>query len=152
MPQTTAAIKQVGKFGAVGILNTLIDFSIYNFCLKYLELSTVGSNTISTTIAMLFSFFANRQVVFTGGDGSVRRQAVLFFAVTAFGLYVLQNGVIHLFTDVWRGPLEAVVRGLRSAGIHVFADAFYINNIAKAIGTVVSLTWNFIMYKKVVFK
>ena len=152
MPQTTATIKQVGKFGAVGILNTLIDFSIYNFCLKFLEFSTVGANTVSTTIAMVFSFTANRKVVFKDGSGSVRRQAVLFFVVTAFGLYVLQNGVIHILTDLWRAPLEAVVRVIRSFGITVLADDFYINNMAKVIGTVVSLTWNYIMYKKVVFK
>ena len=152
MPKSTADIKQVGRFGLVGIINTLIDFSIYNFCLKFLELGAVPSNTISTTIAMIFSFVANRQVVFERGEGSVKRQAVLFFVVTAFGLYVLQNGVIHILTDVWRAPLVWTVGELRVVGIHVFSDDFYINNLAKVVGTLVSLTWNYIMYKKVVFK
>ncbi len=152
MAQSAAEIRQVGKFGIVGLLNTLIDFVIYNFCLKFLGFGVIPANTISTTIAMVFSFTANRQVVFKPGSGTVKRQAAMFFVVTAFGLYVLQNGVIHILTSSWSVPLEAGTRVIRGLGIHWFNDAFYINNLAKVCGTFVSLTWNYIMYKKVVFK
>lgn len=144
--------KQLGKFGAVGALNTFLDFFIFNFCSKFLQLALIPSNIISTTIAMVFSFVVNRKVVFGKGDSSAVRQAVIFFAVTAFGLYVLQNAVIHLLAVSWPGPLLATVKVVRHLGISVFSDAFYVNNGAKAVGTVVSLAWNFIMYKKVVFR
>ncbi len=145
-------IKQAGKFGVVGVANTFLDFFIFNFCSKFLRLALIPSNTISTTIAMTFSFIANRKVVFKDGDRTATHQALIFFAVTAFGLYVLQNGIIHLLAITWPGPLLGVVKAIRHLGLSMFSDAFYVNNGAKAVGTVASLAWNFIMYKKVVFR
>jgi putative flippase GtrA len=150
--QSRGRIKQVGKFGAVGVLNTFLDFFIFNFCTKYLGLALIPSNTISTTIAMVFSFIVNRQVVFDKGNSSKLRQAILFFVVTAFGLYVIQNTIIHVLTVTWPVPLLDVVKSVRQMGVGVFSDAFYVNNGAKAVGTLASLAWNFIMYKKVVFR
>jgi putative flippase GtrA len=151
-PATKTEIKRVGKFGLVGIANTLIDFGIYNFASKFLGWTLIEANTLSTTVAMTFSFFANRQLVFEPGRGSMARQAAVFFAVTAFGLYIIQNGIIHLLTSEWRGPLEWGTHIVRQGGIKLFSDAFWINNGAKAVATVASLTWNYIMYKKVVFR
>jgi putative flippase GtrA len=113
-------------------------------------LTLVQSNIISTSIAMGFSFLANKHVVFQQEHGSSAKQAVVFLAVTAFGLYVLQTGTIKLLTDVWLGPVTlglAVSHGLGIIG----HDQFLAKNGAKAIATLVSLTWNYIMYKKVVF-
>ncbi len=151
--KSSAEILRVGKFGVVGILNTLIDFTIYDVLHSRLGLGLVQSNIFSTSAAMLFSFVANKQVVFEKRQGSVLRQAVIFFAITAFGLYVLQNGVILLLTGVWTGPVHLAVLISHSVGINRYvSDNFVINNSAKAAATVVSLTWNYIMYKKVVFR
>ena len=146
-----AEIKRVGKFGIVGILNTLIDFGIYNLLSSKAGLTLVQSNIISTTVAMIFSFFANKQVVFQKKGGSLLRQGVTFFIVTAFGLYVLQTGTIALLTQVWFWPINTLLRLVHYAGISGHSD-FIIKNSAKAAATIVSLTWNYIMYKKVVFK
>ncbi len=151
-PHRRAEITRVGKFGAVGLLNTLIDFAIYNVCGKFLHLAPVPSNIISTTVAMAFSFAANRRVVFGRHHGPVFRQAVTFLVATAVGLYLIQTSIIYLLVHVWPAPLELAVRIVRSMGIHVFADDFYIRNGAKAIATVFSLTWNYLVYKKVVFR
>jgi putative flippase GtrA len=113
-------------------------------------LTLVQSNIISTTVSMIFSFNANKRLVFAKHGGSVVKQAVLFLAVTAFGLYILQTGTIWLLTDVWLGPVGLGVAAAHSLGI-IGHDQFLIKNGAKAIATVVSLTWNYIMYKKVVF-
>lgn len=140
----------VGKFGLVGVFNTLIDFTIYNL-LSSNGLTLVESNLVSTTIAMVFSFFANKRLVFKKAGGNLFREVVLFWVVSAFGVYILQTGVIKLLTDVWVLPLQDVVSLAHSAGF-TGHDTFIIKNGAKIIGTVVSLTWNFFMYKKVVFK
>jgi len=146
----SAEISRVGKFGLIGILNTLIDFAGYNVLSSVVGLSLVQSNVISTSVAMIFSFAANKKVVFKKNQGSLGKQAALFFVITAFGLYVIQTGTIKILTDVWLTP---VALGLAAAhAMHITGhDQFLAKNGAKAIATVLSLSWNYLMYKKVVF-
>lgn len=146
-----AEIRRVGKFGVVGIINTFIDFAVYNVLSSAAGLTLVQSNIISTTVAMTFSFFANKRLVFKQTNGSMAQQAATFFIVTAFGLYVLQTGTIKLLTEIWMWPL-----GVALALVHWFGiqghDQFVVKNGAKAAATVLSLTWNYVAYKKLVFK
>jgi len=99
----------------------------------------------------LFSFFANKHVVFKKKDGALHKQVALFFIVTAFGLYVLQTGTIKLLTEVWTWPVQSVVAAVHSLGLKGH-EQFLIKNAAKAAATAVSLTWNYMSYKKLVFK
>ena len=155
MPSASSGteFRRVSRFGVVGILNTLLDFGIYNVLTAQAGWSVLPANAVSTTIAMLFSFFANRHLVFKGHSSSAWRQAALFFATTAFGLYVLQLGVLHLLTAVWLGPVNVAVSFAHGLGLRsVLSDSFVRNNSAKVAATVVSLTWNYFAYKLVVFK
>lgn len=147
----TGGIRRLGKFGVVGFLNTLVDFSLYNLLSSVVGLTLVQSNIISTTVAMMFSFLANKKLVFKKHDGHFVKQAIIFYAVTAFGLYVIQTGTIHLLTQIWYLPIHMVLRIAHLAGV-VNHDEFLIKNSAKAAATLLSLTWNFLMYKKVVFR
>jgi putative flippase GtrA len=143
-------IVRASKFGAVGIVNTLLDFSIYNVLSSVTKLTLIQSNIISTTISMIVSFIANKKLVFRKSSTSLVKEAALFLVITAFGLYVLQNGTIKLLTDIWPGPISLFLRIAHSVGISGH-DQFLIKNGAKVIASIVSLTWNYIMYKKVVF-
>lgn len=147
-------VKRVGKFGIVGILNTVLDFAIFNVLHFQFGLGTpIPSNIISTTCAMLFSFTVNKRMVFEQRRGSVAKQAILFFAVTAFGLYVLQTGVILFLKEIWNWPLELAVQVVNLLRLNsILSYDFVTENGAKAAGTLVSMTWNYIMYKKFVFK
>jgi putative flippase GtrA len=147
-----AEVSRVGKFGIVGIINTLIDFAIFNALGKFAGWPPIPSNIVSTSTAMIFSFFANKKLVFKSDSGSMLKQAGIFLITTAFGLYVIQTGIIWLLVHQWTAPMELVVKIVRGVGIHFFKDDFYVNNGAKAVATVASLTWNYILYKKVVFK
>ena len=97
-----------------------------------------------------FSFVANKRVVFSKNKGSLGKQALLFFVITAFGLYVIQTCTIQFLTEVWLTPIAIGLAFAHGMGI-TGHDQFLTKNGAKAIGTVLSLTWNYIMYKKVVF-
>lgn len=145
---------RIAKFGAVGIINTLIDFTIYNLLTsKRFKLSRIQANIISTTCAMIFSFFANQRFVFQAQGGNFWVQAISFYAVTAFGLYVLQNLVIHTLTKTWKTPVKLAVRIVHILKLNrIFSDDFVSKNTAKVFATVVSLTWNFILFQNVVFK
>lgn len=118
------------RFGIVGIGNTLVDV------LGYALLATLGvpvfvANFISTTVGMLLSFTLNRNFTFRAKDGDVRRQAVLFFVVTAFGLWVVQFLVITLVNHLF-------------PGINLL--------VPKGAAIVVGLFWNYLLYHYVVFR
>jgi putative flippase GtrA len=150
-PTKRSRMKRVGKFGAVGAANTLLDFVLYNILSSGFRLSLVEANIISTTVAMVFSFTANKKLVFKKHDGSIARQALMFYAVTAFGLYVLQSATIHFLTEIWLTPVNTIVASFIWAGV-TGHDQFLIKNSAKAVATFISLSWNYVMYKKVVFR
>lgn len=151
-PQPVSEVKRIGKFGVVGVINTAIDFTIYNLLSSKTALTLIQSNFISTTVAMIFSFFANRTVVFGGRRGNPYKEALIFLVVTAFGLYVLQNGIIHLLTVDWLGPVHLATGITHGLGLRkTLSDSFVIKNSAKLAGIVVSLTWNYLTYKRWVF-
>jgi putative flippase GtrA len=150
-PKRLSSLRRVGKFGIVGIFNTLIDFVLYNFFSGSVGFTLIQANILSTTVAMGFSFLGNKKLVFKKHDGHWLHQAALFYAITAFGLYVIQTGTIHVLTEVWFYPLHLALVFFHAIGI-TGHDAFLIKNGAKAFGTVLSLSWNYYMYKKVVFR
>ncbi|HEY2003495.1 MAG TPA: hypothetical protein VGH44_00060, partial [Candidatus Saccharimonadia bacterium] len=60
-------------------------------------------------------------------------------------------GTIWILTDLWTDPVSLGLNTAHLLGL-TGHDQFLIKNGAKAIATVISLSWNYIMYKKVVFK
>ena len=122
------------RFILVGIANTAIDFIVL-FSLTTFGLPLVVANFISTSVALTFSFFANRSFTF-GSTGKKRSQAVRFLLVTLVGLWVLQPIVLVLAVPALEGMLS------REASIVV----------AKLIATVVSMVWNYLLYDSLVFR
>ena len=134
------------RFAAIGVINTLIDFALLNVFAHAMGIPRIPSNIMSASVAMVFSFFANRTVVFRGHDGDARSQALKFIAVTVSSVYIIQNIVIYLLTEVWLWPLETA-----HDIIGILEQDVFITNGAKAAATVASLIWNFVLYDKVVF-
>ena len=94
------------RFAAIGIVNTAIDFVILNLLAHAVGLPRIPSNIASASVAMMFSFFANRSVVFNAKSGKARHQAMMFVLVTITGVYGLQNLIIWILADVWTCPLD----------------------------------------------
>ena len=127
---------QLARFGIVGAANTALDFGLL-FILKALGLPVEFANIASTTIAFLFSFFANKKYTFKTSGTNVVREMILFTVITLFGLWVIQSAIITLLTP----PIQSIVTN----------DTITLV-IAKLIATLASLTWNYVLYSKVVFK
>lgn len=127
---------QKGRFISVGIINTALDFGVL-FGLKALGLPAIPANIISTTAAFCFSFFANKKYTFKSASSNVKRELLLFLVITLFGLWVLQSAVIYI-TSILLTPLAL------STDVSLL--------IAKLAATFVSLTWNYVLYSRVVFK
>jgi len=133
---------QFGKFAAVGLSSTAIDFGILNI----LSLTTGitagfilgGVNIPGFGVAVVSSYFWNKFWTFgAGGEGNLFQDFPKFLAVAAVGL-VLNSGIV-IFTATYVPPFFGL-----NPQTHL--------NIAKVIATLLVLVWNFLGFKFLVFK
>ena len=125
------------RFTIVGSINTVIDFSILFTLTTLFNVPKELANFISTFVAFLFSFFANKKYTFKSTSKNLKRQFLLFTVVTLFGLWVIQTIIITAITPVFT-----------NLGVNKPAALL----ISKLIATIASLIWNYTLYSKVVFK
>ena len=125
------------RFTIVGSINTVIDFSILFTLTTLFNVPKELANFISTFVAFLFSFFANKKYTFKSTSKNLKRQFLLFTAVTLFGLWVIQTIII-----------AAIMPVFTNLGINKPAALL----ISKLIATAASLIWNYTLYSRVVFK
>lgn len=123
------------RFALVGGLNTAIDFGLL-IILTYLGFGSVVANYFSTTTALFFSFVVNKKFTFRHKGKLPLRQIILFFGTTLVGLWVLQ-------------PI--VISSIENAAKNSSISGWYVLIVAKLAATVVSLTWNYVMYSRFVF-
>ncbi len=129
--------KRLGRFALVGSVNTALDFGIL-LILKTLGIPAVAANIISSTTAFIASFLANKKYTFKTTDTNVAKEMFLFVVVTLVGLWVFQSAIIHAVLE----PLTDLFNG--NATMALIAS--------KLLATAVSMTWNYVMYSKLVFK
>ena len=125
------------RFGLVGAANTALDFGLLLVLANFFAVPHVIANIISSSIAFVSSFFANKKYTFKTTGQSVVREMILFTVVTLFGLWVIQSAIITLLTP----PIQSIVTN----------DTITLV-IAKLVATLASLTWNYILYSRIVFK
>lgn len=125
------------RFTIVGSINTVIDFSILFTLTTLFNVPKELANFISTFVAFLFSFFANKKYTFKSTSKNLKRQFLLFTTVTLFGLWVIQTIIITAITPVFT-----------NLGVNKPAALL----ISKLIATAASLIWNYTLYSRVVFK
>lgn len=123
------------RFGLVGAINTALDFGIL-FILSALNFPAIPANYVSTSCALLFSFIANKKYTFQTETTNIKRQIILFLVCTLTGLWVLQPTTIFIVSNLFFSS--------NLDGFSLLA--------CKLVATVVSLTWNYIVYNKYVFK
>ena len=92
------------------------------------------ANSLSTFTAMTLSYVLNSGFVFSAKR--TKRNLVAFFVVTLVGLWVVQNAVLYFLVN----------------SNDLFQDNIIMTNLAKVLATTVSMTWNFLLYKFIVFK
>ena len=125
------------RFGLVGAANTALDFGLLLVLANFFAVPHVIANIISSSIAFVSSFFANKKYTFKTTGQSVVREMILFTVITLFGLWVIQSAIITLLTP----PIQSIVTNGTITLI-----------IAKLVATLASLTWNYILYSRIVFK
>jgi len=136
---------QFAKFVVVGFLNTAIDFGVLNLLSITTGLTSGillgGVNVPGFTLAAINSYFWNKYWVFKKKEPGEQKniyKEILSFAIVIIIGAVLNGGVVVLLTT-YVSPLGGMT-----------AERWL--NIAKVGATVISLVWNFVGFKLIVFR
>lgn len=134
--QLTAQHAEKIRFVIVGGTNTALDFLLL-FLFTGMGADKIVANYLSTSAALTFSFFANKQFTFKNTTKNAKKQFALFLIVTLIGLWIIQPIIIWIVTN-------ALASSVTNAELNLFT--------AKLVATVASLIWNYLLYSRVVFK
>lgn len=119
------------RFALVGLLNTLVDFGLFN--LLVLLLATPGGfallacNAAAFLAANLCSYACNRSWTFASTSSASLKEYSAYFGISLVGLL-----------------LNTLALWLLTGGA---AESFLQLNLAKAGATAVSMVWNFCGYR-----
>jgi len=131
---------QLAKFAAVGAFNTFLDWGILNILISVFAIATgvwfSVFKGISFIVASIGSYLWNKYWTFESAGKVNAREFGKFFTVSVIGA-VLNIGIASAIV-AWV-PAFGQINPVQWA------------NIAAAIATIVSLVWNFIGYKFLVF-
>ncbi len=88
-------LRELTKFGLIGIVNTVLDFAVWN---ALLFIGPIKAQIVATAISATSSYFMNRHWTFRHRARSgLRREYTLFFAFNAVGL-VITASILGLAT------------------------------------------------------
>lgn len=132
---------QVAKFAAVGGLNTLLNLGVLNLLIYIFSIAKGLPYSIFIAIAFIIanfnSYFWNKYWTFGSKEEAGVKEFGQFFVVSLVG-FGINVGVASLIVNV-----------IGSVG--GISDARWAN-VGALSATVVSLVWNFVGYKFIVFK
>jgi putative flippase GtrA len=123
-------LKQAVKFGAVGVLNTLVDLGLYFALTRWLGLAglPVLAKGISYSAGILNSFLWNRNWTFRS-QASTWKTLVIFVLVNLAGL------------------------GMNTGALQLGLNVFHLTELVSlGLATGFTLAWNFLLSKFVVFR
>jgi putative flippase GtrA len=125
--------REVVTYGVVAIINTAIDFALFN---GLISLGALKANTISTVVATTTSFLMNRHWVYRDRPKkALHHEYVLFFGVNLVGLVI-----------------QEVVLALAGLGVHDMAHHRLELNLYKCLGLAVAMIFRFWAYRTFVFR
>ncbi len=132
--------RQLGRFTIVGVLNTIVDFAVFNLLINYAQIAegTLANvfKGMSFMVAVVNSYYWNKYWTFET-KGKTKREFLEFLVVSLIG-FSLNVGVFHVVVNMI-GP---------SGGIRLETWA----NLGALLGTLIGLVWNFMGYKLIVFR
>lgn len=125
--------REVATYGVVAIINTAIDFALFN---GLISLGALKANTISTVVATTTSFLMNRHWVYRDRPKkALHHEYALFFGVNLVGLVI-----------------QEVVLALAGLGVHDMARHRLELNLYKCLGLAVAMVFRFWAYRTFVFR
>lgn len=117
------------RYLLIGTSTFVIDFGIFNFMSLYLDTKPIVANLTSTFLSLFFNFTMSNFWTFRLGNAQQMKK-LSKYAVLAIFNYIFGNLAMYGFIE--------------------YTDLNH--NLAKAIVTITVISWNFLLYKKWVFK
>lgn len=140
MGRKRCTIRDLGKFSAVGILNTVIDFGLLNLFMFFSGLARghffILAKTIAFTIASINGSYFNARWTFRDAMAATRMRFPLVAALSIVGA-AINVGITAIGVE-WVTPLYGI-------------SATWWANIASLAGTVGFLVWSVITWRVYVF-
>lgn len=131
--QRRTLIGEVLKFGIVGVGGVIVDIGMYNV-FRHTGVGPLSSKALSTTVAAVLSYFANRHWSFAHrARTGLKRELPLFILLSAVGLGIAE------------GCLAVSYYGLHQHS--TLAENISANGFGLVLGTL----WRFWSFKKWVF-
>jgi putative flippase GtrA len=135
------------RFAIVGLAATAIDWGIL-FTLVAFGSPSLPSNFVSTSFAMVFSFFTNKSFTFKAKN-ITKKHMVYFVIITIIGMWVIQP-IIIASVDKVLGVWFTDSQLIKWVGTWI-KSKYIVLFFAKGLATAASLVWNYLMYRKYVF-
>ena len=121
----------VFRFTLVGLLNTMVDFGLFNLLILLLAspsgAALLACNAVAFLAANLCSYFCNRSWTFATTVSASFKEYSAYFGISLVGLL-----------------LNSLVLWLLTGGV---VEGFWQLNLAKVGATLVSMVWNFCGYR-----
>jgi len=102
---STARLKRMVGYGAVGATGIVVDLSIVQL-LRTIGVHYLLTIALSYQVAMTWNFWWQRRYVFKATEGSIIRQYIRYFWVDV-SAFIVRAGVVWAMID-WTSPLDAL--------------------------------------------
>lgn len=122
-------VAQVAKFGVVGVIAFVIDYSVLMLLSQVIGIDPVIAAGISFVVSTVFNYFASMRFVFSHKEGmSRRREFVTFVVLSVIGL-----------------GLNEVIMAIGTSMLGTGAMAV---TVTKVVATAIVMVWNFCSRKR----
>lgn len=145
-------IREIGQFMGVGLVATLLDYSLLNFFAVGMKLPVLVANSISAPISSFVSYKLNKRVVFEDRMHGRRKTLVLYAVILGIGILLIQNLLIHLFAGRFSDSIAHTIKPIVDmVGLSSLSERTVSINIAKMLASLFSAAWNYYMLRRFVF-
>src|SRR6478735_1299825 len=101
------------SFGMIGVANALVDFAVFAFSYKLLELPLVPSNVVAWLVAVSGSYVMNTLITFRHESGRIlrRKDYLKFVASGILGVVAATTTLVALsyFIEIFVAKLDAIL-------------------------------------------
>lgn len=147
--ESKKTIFQAVRFGAVGVLNTLVDYCFFYVFFAFANIHKSVAQVLATAFAMCGSYLINRRWTFKRTGHGNFNEIIKFLSVNIFSMLVVIF-FTHLFYDICH--IENMFNGLlENMSVNYVIAGDIAVMVSKACASVFSIIVNFIGNKFWVF-